>query len=201
MRKVFFSLILVLGLLTSCAAQNENLLLDDFEGALSGGLEGSVDFGAGEGSSVEVTADTSIKYSGSQSLKITFEAVPGGYMWIARGFDLDAQNTQWLIKPAEIKWNEYTAFSFYMYGSDSKAKIAFDIKDNGNEMWRFMVEDNFKGWKQITCPFNAFFCRDDWQPGNADSNANLDFPIKSFQFEPHPEAKGMLCFDKVELIK
>lgn len=200
MRKVFFSLILVLGLLTSCTAQDKSLLLDDFEGAISGGPEGTVDFGAGGGSSVEVSAVTDIKYSGNQSLKIVYDALPGGYMWVARGFDLDAKNANWLIKPQDIQWDKYNAITFYMYGSESGTRVAFDIKDNGNEMWRFMVEDNFKGWKKTICPFNEFFARGDWQPNSADKNAALDFPLKSFQFEPRPEAKGALYFDSVELL-
>jgi hypothetical protein len=63
-----------------------------------------------------------------------------------------------------------------------------------------MVEDNFKGWKEITCPFSEFFVRGDWQPSNADKNAVLNFPIKSFQFEPVPVSKGVVYFDRVELI-
>jgi hypothetical protein len=121
-------------------------------------------------------------------------------MWIARGFDLDAKNAAWLIRPADIDWSKLNAISFYVYGSDSKANIAFDIKDNGYEVWRFMVEDNFVGWQKIVCPFNEFFVRGDWQPNNADKNATLDFPLKSFQFEPLPEAKGTLYFDSVELV-
>ena len=193
------ALILVLSITVSCAAQNKGLLIDDFENPISGGPDGTVDFGAGGGSSVDVIADTGIKYSGKQSLKVTYDAVSGGYMWVARGLGLDAKNTAWLVKPEDIDWKKFKAISFYMYGSDSKARIAFDIKDNGKEMWRYMLEDNFKGWKKITCPFNEFFARSDWQPDNADKNAALDFPIKSFQFEPRPEAKGTLYFDAVEL--
>jgi len=193
------ALILVLSITVSCAAQNKGLLIDDFENPISGGPDGTVDFGAGGGSSVDVIADTGIKYSGKQSLKVTYDAVSGGYMWVARGLGLDAKNTAWLVKPEDIDWKKFKAISFYMYGSDSKARIAFDIKDNGKEMWRYMLEDNFKGWEKITCPFNEFFARSDWQPDNADKNAALDFPIKSFQFEPRPEAKGTLYFDAVEL--
>ena len=201
MRKFFLSLLFVLCLTTFSPAQEKGLLLDDFEGTISGGPDGSVDFGAGGGSTVEVTAATDIKYSGKQSLEVVFDAVQGGYMWVARGYGLDAKNTAWQVLPEDIKWIDFNAFSFYVYGSDSKANIAFDIKDNGNEMWRYMFEDNFKGWKQIICPFNEFFARDDWQPEVADKNTNLDFPIKSFQFEPRLEAKGTLYFDTVELIK
>jgi hypothetical protein len=199
MKVLHFALILCLSMAGLCCAQNQGLLLDDFENPISGGSEGTLDFGAGGGSSVEVTAATDIKYSGNQSIKVVYDAVSGGYMWVARGFGLDAKNTAWLVKLEDIDWAKYKAFTFYVYGSDSKAKIAFDIKDNGNEMWRFMLEDNFTGWKKIVCPFNEFFARDDWQPDNADKNATLDFPIKIFQFEPRPEAKGTLYFDSVEL--
>ena len=122
-------------------------------------------------------------------------------MYVARGFGLDAKNAAWLLNPEEIAWKEYRAFCFYMYGSDSKTKIAFDIKDKGGEIWRFIVEDNFAGWKQIVCPFDEFFARSDWQPENAEKNDFLSFPITSFQFEPRPEARGTVYFDCVELIR
>lgn len=201
MRKALLGLFFIFGVIAFAFAQSESLLIDDFEGVISGSPLGTVDFGAGAGSILEVSADAKIKYSGKQSLKAQYDAVSGGYMWIARGFGLDAQNSAWLIKPEEIIWKDYSAFSFYLYGSSSKVQIAFDIKDSGNEMWRFLVEDNFAGWKQIVCPFKDFFVRDDWQPDSADKNAILDFPIKSFQFEPRPEAKGTLYFDSVSLTK
>ena len=187
--------------LVGCGGAPRQLLLDDFEGPINGGASGTVDFGAGAGSTVEVSAAADIRYSGGQSLKIVYDAVPNGYMWIARGFGLDAKNAGWLVKHDSIPWQKYSAFSFYMYGSNSKAKIAFDIKDDGNEYWRFMVDDNFTGWKQIVCPFKAFFARGDWQPQNADKNAVLNFPVKSFQFEPRPPAKGTVYFDRVELLR
>lgn len=191
---------LILSTAVFCLAQgDEGLLLDDFETRISGGAQGTVDFGSGGDSSVDVAA-ADIKHAGKQSIKITYDASPGGYMWVARGFDLDAENAGWLVKPQDIQWDKYNAISFYMYGSSNNAKIAFDIKDNGNEMWRFMLEDNFTGWRRIVCPFSEFFVRGDWQPNNADKNAALDFPIKSFQFEPRPQAQGIVYFDDVELI-
>ncbi len=194
-------LMLCLTMTGLCCAQSlgQSLLLDDFEGVISGGPQGTVDFGAGNGSSVDVTGAQDIKNSGNQSLKVTYDAVPGGYMYIAKGFGLDASNASWLVKPEEIDWKKYKAFTFYVYGSDSKAEIAFDIKDNGQEIWRFLFQDDFKGWKKIVCPFSEFIVRDDWQPDNADKNATLDFPIKVFQFEPRPEAKGAIYFDTVQL--
>lgn len=191
----------VLGLVGLCFTQEKNLVLDDFEISVSGGPQGTVDFGAGNGSSVEVTQATDIKNTGDKALKVVYDAAPGGYIYVARGTGLDAKNANWTLKPEDIKWENYSAISFYMYGTDSKAKIAFDIKDNGGEIWRFVTEDNFKGWKQIVCKFDKFMVRDDWQPENADKNGKLDFPIKIFQFEPLAGSKGTLYFDTVELVK
>jgi hypothetical protein len=115
-------------------------------------------------------------------------------------------NTNGLDKPEDISWQDYSAIDFYMYGSDSKANITFDIIDNGFEVWRFIFTDNFTGWKQIVCPFSEFRVRSDWQPDNADKNAKLDFPIRAFTIEfsikPSPDGKikeGTFYFDKVEL--
>ncbi len=200
-KAVFLAAIAVLLATGICLAEGNNLLLDDFEVSVSSGPEGTVDFGVGNGSSVEVSASTDIKHSGKQALKVVYDAVPGGYIYVARGTGLDAKNANWILKPTDVKWEEYNAISFYMYGTDSKAKIAFDVKDNGGELWRFILEDNFKGWKQIICSFDKFMVRDDWQPNDADKNGKMDFPIKIFQFEPLPGSKGALYFDTVELVK
>ncbi len=197
----FFILGFVLALTVFCFAQEDNLLIDDFEIVVSGGPEDTVDYGSGGGSSVEVTTVGDIKYSGEKALKITFDAVSGGYMWIARGTGLDAKNAGWQVRPEDIKWEDYKVLSFYIYGNDSKIRIAVDIKDKGNEMWRYLIEDNFKGWKQIICPFSDFFARGDWQPQDAEKDAVLTFPLKSFQFEPLAGAKGAIYIDKVELRK
>jgi len=202
MRKLAFLAALII-LLTAqvCLAEGGNLLLDDFEVSVSGGPEGTVDFGSGNGSTVEVTQSTDIKNSGNLALKVVYDAVDGGYIYVARGTGLDAKNANWGINPADIKWENYSEISFYMYGMDSKAKIAFDIKDSSSEIWRFMVIDDFKGWKKIVASFDKFVVRDDWQPNGADKNGKIDFPIKVFQFEPLPGSKGTLYFDTVELAK
>jgi len=201
MGKIWLAVIFIMLFSAGVFAQEKGLLIDDFEGVISGGAEGTVDYGSGGGSSLEAAADRDFKKSGTQSIKITFDAVNGGYMWIARGSGLDAKNSAWLVKPENIKWNEYRAISFYMSGSASGTEIAFDIKDNSAELWRFMLTDNFKGWKQVVCPFNDFVCRSDWQPESADKNSELDFPLQSFQWEPRPPAQGALYFDDVELLK
>jgi len=197
----FLTALLVFLVAGVCLAAGNDLLLEDFEISVSNGPEGTVDFGAGNGSIVTVTAASDIKNSGNQSLRVVYDAVPGGYIYVSRGSGLDAKNANWTIKPSDIKWEDYSAISFYVYGTDSKGKIAFDIKDNGGEIWRFITEDDFNGWKRVVCSFDKFVVRDDWQPQDADKNAQIDFPIKIFQFEPLSESKGTLYFDTVELVK
>jgi len=201
MKRIFLFLAMTLCITTLTFAQGKEILIDDFEITISGGPDGTVDFGAGNGSAVNVTAATDIKNSGKQSLKVEFDAMPGGYMYIARGYGLDAKNSGWLVKTEDIDWKNVKAIAFSMYGSDSKAQVVVDIKDSGNEMWRFTFDDNFTGWHQIVCPIESFQVRDDWQPDSADKNANLDLPIKSLQFEILPPAKGTLYFDTVLLIE
>jgi hypothetical protein len=200
-KAVFLAAVLFLFATGLSLAADGNLLLDDFEVSVSNGPEGTVDFGAGNGSTVTVTAASDIKNGGNQALKVVYDAVPGGYIYVSRGSGLDAKNANWSIKPSDIKWENYSAISFYVYGTNSKAKIAFDIKDNGGEIWRFITEDDFVGWKKVVCSFDKFAVRDDWQPQDADKNGKLDFPIKIFQFEPLPGSKGTLYFDTVELVK
>jgi hypothetical protein len=202
MKKIGF-LLVVLALLQmgTCLAQGDNLLIDDFEVAVTNGPEGTVDFGSGNGATVSVTTDTEIMNTGNKALKVVYDAVLGGYIYVARGTGLDAKNANWTIKPTDIKWEDYSAISFYVFGADSKASIAFDIKDNGGEIWRFITTDDFKGWKKVVVSFEKFCVRDDWQPNDADKNGQIDFPIKIFQFEPLPESKGTLYFDTIELVK
>ena len=199
MKKVILAVCFVFICSTVSFAEGQDLLIDDFEGSITSGPDGTVDYGAGGGSSVTVSAGKDIKYSGAQSLKVEYDAVSGGYMWIARGFGLDSTNAAWLVKTEDIDWPKYSAISFYVYGNDSKATIVIFKQNTAYEMWRYLFEDNFKGWKKITCPLAEFFPRGDWQPDAADKNTNLDFPVKSYQFEPRPEAKGTLYFDSVTL--
>lgn len=200
-KKIFLITALFLGALGISFAAEDNLLIDDLEITVYGGPDGTVDFGAGNGSSVNVTAARDVKNTGNQSIKVDYDAANGGYIYVARGKSLDAKNADWLVNPKSVKWEEYKGFSFYVYGRDSKARIAFDIKDNGDELWRFVITDDFKGWKKIICDFDKFTVRDDRQPKSADKNAKIDFPVKIFQFEPLPVAKGTLYFDTVELVR
>ncbi|MDD5194757.1 MAG: carbohydrate binding domain-containing protein [Candidatus Omnitrophica bacterium] len=187
-------------LLTNCApAPKSELLIDSFEGELN---KQTVDHGAAAGSSVTVSADTSSLVCGAQSLKIDYELKEGGYMWIARGYNLDVKGAAaWLVEPGSIDWKKYNAISVQVFGSNTGGIIAFDVKDAGGEIWRYLIDDDFSGWKEIVCPFSSFFARMDWQPDTAKKNEILDTPLKSFQFEPKTAGKGSLRIDCVKLTK
>lgn len=196
---LFYSLVLS----TMLYAQDANeLLLDDFEGEIAGGEQGTVDYGSGNGSSVEVKASSEIKQHGAQGLAVTFDAVSGGYIWIARGYDLTVKGAgSWLAEPKDIDFSKYNAIAFYMSGADTKNQVAVDLVDNGGEYWRYLIEDNSAGWKEVVIPLKYFSCRGDWQPDKADKNGELNFPLKAFQFEPRPQGKGTIYFDYVRLVK
>jgi hypothetical protein len=173
------------------------VLIDSFEGPLDAQ---TVDYGASENSQVAVHAYKTLKVCGEQSLKIEYNLKPSGYMWVARGYGLDVAGAgRWEIEPEKIFWKRYNAFSVSMRGRNAGGVIAFDIKDAGGEMWRFLLADDFEGWKEIVCPFEQFFLRGDWQPEDARKDEVLDFPIKSFQFEPRLPGTGVYYFDCVKL--
>ncbi len=198
MKKLFsFSLLMLFFSLSSCNLVNNELAIDSFEGDLN---PTTVDFGASKDSFVKVTADGGIKICGNQSMKVEYDLKSSGYMWIARGYNLDVKGAnKWLVSPDKISWAKFNAFSIYMYGAGTNGIIAFDIKDRYGEMWRFILDDNFKGWKEIICPFSEFFARTDWQPEKATKNDLLDFPIMSFQFEPRTPGKNVFYFDRITL--
>lgn len=199
MKNYFWCFLFIILFLIACGKAPAPLLLDSFEGPINAE---TVDFGSSEGSSLEVEALNSEKACGAQSLKIIYDLKLSGYMWIARGYGLDVEGASaWLIPPDKIEWNKYNALTISMLGMDSGAVIAFDIKDRGGELFRFLIDDDFKGWKEIICKFSAFFPRGDWQPENAEVNGVIDFPIMSFQFEPRMPQKGELIFDCVTLKK
>jgi len=201
MRYRFFPLFISLFLIFSsnCAKGPSELLLDSFEGRIN---KETVDFGSSENSSLKVTASRDIKACGEQSLKLDYQLNPSGYMWVARGYGLDIEGAaQWLIEPEDINWAEYNAFSLSMYGHDSRGVIAFDLKDSGGELWRFFLDDDTSGWKEVVCPFTEFFPRGDWQPEGSDGNQVLDLPIVSFQLEPRIMGRGVYYFDCIKLIR
>lgn len=175
------------------------VLLDDFEGQIS---KETADFGSGNGSKVNVAPSLKTIYSGHQALEVDYNSVKGGYMWIARGYNLDVPGAgQWVKKPQQIDWKQYSGVSFYFYGEGNGAQIAFDVKDAQKEILRYMFTDDTKGWRKISCPFSKFVSRTDWQPQGVPVNKTIDYPVMSFQFEVKSPGEGSFCVDKVEVYK
>lgn len=199
MRSVYFvSTVALIFFLIGCGHQKKELLIDSFEGELN---RETVDFGAGEGSLLSITACREFKVCGEQSLKLDYDLKPSGYMWASRGYNLDVKGAaKWEATPESIDWKRYNALSVQMYGGNLGGVVAFDVKDAGGEMWRFLLDDDFAGWREIICPLVEFFPRRDWQPESARRNEVLDFPIMSFQFEPRFPGKGVYYFDCIKLI-
>ncbi|MFA6280980.1 MAG: carbohydrate binding domain-containing protein [Candidatus Omnitrophota bacterium] len=199
MRNFIVAIFMFIIALGGCDNAPKEVVIDSFEGPLT---KETVDYGAAEGSSVKVAADTNIKICDAQSLKIEYDLKPSGYMWVARGYNLDVKGAAaWSVKPQDVKWRSYHAVSMQIYGSNSGGVIAFDLKDSGGEIWRFIIDDDFTGWKEVICPLKEFFPRKDWQPDTADKNEIMNFPIMSFQFEPRLPGKGTYYFDCIKVIK
>lgn len=197
MNKVFFGVVIALLCVAGCAPAKP-LLIDSFEGPID---KTTVDSGTSEGTTLAVTGDTALKMCGNQSLKIEYDLKNSGYMWIARGYNLDVPGAaQWLIGPKDISWRSYNAISLNVYGAKSSGVIAFDIKDAGGEIWRALIDDDFTGWKEVVIRFKDFFPRKDWQPQTAEVNEKIDYPIMSYQFEPRLPGKGVYYFDCVTLV-
>jgi len=169
--------------------------LDSFEGRLD---HKTVDYGSSDNSLLAVDAAQDIKMCGAQSLKLQYTLEAGGYMWCARGYGLDVLNAVWEKDFQTIPWDQYNAIGFQMYGNQT-GTVAFDIKDAGGELHRYLIQDDFSGWKEIVIPFSQFKAREDWQPQSADGNKKLDFPVKSFQWEPKSVGQGVLYFDCVRV--
>ncbi len=202
MRKIFIIITFVLLIPALRIFAMTNLLIDDFEGSISSGPIESVGTGANGSSTIKIAPDTTIKYSGKQSLKVTFDtSEKTGAAWVTRGYELEeTPNSSWLVKPEEIAWEQYAAISFYIYGANSRSIIKLHIIDSDHEVLEYTLKDDFTGWNKLTCAFADFYTSPSWQSKNAKTNGQVDFPIKSFTFIFPLGQKGTLYFDHAELI-
>lgn len=189
--------------LTACGQQpgekySKTLMIDSYDKPLG---NRQADFGSSSGTSIDVGGYIGAKKCGTKSLRIKYNLLEGGYMYCARGYRLDEPGAAWDgPHPEKIDWNGYSGISLQVHGS-RRGPIAFDVKDSGGELHRFLIDDNFYGWKEIYVPFTSFISRTDWQPQNATVNKVLDFPIFSYQFEPKNPGEGEVYFDCLMLVK
>ncbi len=197
MKRNIFAVVFLMFLSGCVLSPTKPLMLDDFEGKIN---QNTVDFGAGNNSQIDVTVSTDIVNTGKQSLKVAYETVPSGYMWVARGYELDVKGAdKWSMAPQKIRWQGYQGFSFYIYSAKKGVMIAFDVKDKDKEMWRKVFTVKKEGWQEIIVPFGELFARTDWQPENAELNGQIDYPIKSYQFEVRTPGEGVIYIDTVKL--
>ncbi|MCA9403914.1 MAG: hypothetical protein KC897_09045 [Candidatus Omnitrophica bacterium] len=190
-------------ILAACGQQSgekysKSLLIDSYDRPLG---SRQVDFGSSSGTRIEVAGYLGAKKCGAKSLRIKYNLLQGGYMYCARGYRLDAPGALWDgPHPEKIDWNAYSGFSVQVYGS-RRGPIAFDVKDNDGELHRFLIDDNFSGWREIYIPFSSLVSRTDWQPQNITVNKVIDFPIWSYQYEPKNPGEGQVYFDCLQLVK
>jgi hypothetical protein len=193
--------VLVAGILAAgaCTSGVSSFTLDGFEGELTAL---TVDYGSGNGSTVNVSSSQDIKHEGSQSIKVEYNTVSGGYMWVARGYGLDVKGAaEWTASPEAIDWSEWGGLSFYVNGEGDGTMIAFDVKDAGGELWRTVFTIDEPGWQQVQVPFEHLFARTDWQPDSARVDDVLDFPLQSYQLEVRTPGEGVFYVDSVELTR
>ncbi len=196
-RLVLFVLVFLSGLTGCGLITAPDLLLDSFEGEIS---PNTLDYGSSDNSQLTASASSEKRLCGEQSLNLSYDLQPGGYMWAGRGWGLDVEGAScWLVEPGQIEWEKYKAISVAVYGQSSGAMYAFDIRDKGGEIWRYLIDDDFQGWQEIVLPFKGFFARTDWQPDDAETTKTLDFPVKSYQFEPLLPGQRQVYFDCIKL--
>lgn len=202
--KIINHAILILALLISGyfifktnGSKDGSLMLDSFGGEL--GLS-TVACGASSDSSILVEPDTKIKSCGKQSMKVIYNLSKTGNVHCAKGYGLEVPKSRWEISFETVDWLGYGAFSIQFYGNNS-GEVAFDLLDNGGEIYRFMILDNFKGWKEIIIPFSALKPLSDFHQQKAHGNNQIDLPIKAFQLEPMTSGKGSFNVDCVKLVK
>lgn len=195
--QALFSITLLVATIGCSNSADDGVLLDSFEGK---GTQHTIDYGSSGDTKISVSFSSEQKACGRQSLKIDYNLAKGGYMYCARGHGLDIKGALWEgPDPASIEWSSFPSLSVKVYGS-KRGAIAFDVKDSGGEMWRYIINDDFNGWQEVVVPFDMFKVREDWQPQTADGNQQLDFPIKSYQFEPKNPGEGTVYFDCVKLV-
>ncbi|MFE1755315.1 glycoside hydrolase family 3 N-terminal domain-containing protein [Streptomyces anandii] len=101
-------------------------------------------------------------------------------------------------------WSAHQGVRFWWDGQDNGRKIAFEIKDGGengeaSELWTTSFTDDFSGWKRIELPFTDFTYRTDYQPvGGIDHVLGLT-RMWGYAVTLPTGAPGRFAMDDVEL--
>lgn len=171
-RKMTWALTVLLSLLIfglSTSRVTATSLLVDFEGGLPGGWFDFSGGGASVTTAAPVISDSDPlarpgQVGNNTILEATFNATTG-YAGFGQDFSLTTGSQNWI---------NFTAVSFWMYGTNSGNSYQFEIFDNRSdpgtdtaERFDTLFSDNFSGWQQVVIPFADFSRATDFQPGGA----------------------------------
>lgn len=181
-KRLLLALLLVLLTAGLLQAQEDTLLIDDFEHGVPSLIDG---FGNGIGlvpwgnqagnvtlAALQVMEHSEIVLPGqvgaNTALEIRYNVPSGGWGGFTHALN-DGEN--WISQD----WSAYDALSFWLYGNNTGAQIQIDLFDNraaGSttdtaERWYYRVTDDYTGWQQFVIPFTEFQRRTDFQPGGA----------------------------------
>lgn len=103
--------------------------------------------------------------------------------------------------PAKAFTADYSSFNFMVKGTGTYLKYKIILGDAGNESYVFVIEDDSQEWQSLEIPLSDFKRREDYQPANSDNDAELDFPIASFNLEVVDAGTLELWIDAIEAVK
>ncbi|WP_214320443.1 glycoside hydrolase family 3 N-terminal domain-containing protein [Nonomuraea sediminis] len=184
------ALTLVAALLVAPPARAEAgppLTITDFEGD---GLPPGVFAWGNDGPSTPALAVQADTERGGRVLKVDYHVSQWG------GWSHDLTTAQ--------DWSPYEGFSFWVKGTASGQKVAFEIKDGGagagsSELFESSFTDTSASWRQIKVPFTEFTRRTDYQPGGAPTDGELDLVAMWGYAMRLPTTSGTLLWDDVQV--
>jgi beta-glucosidase len=192
----FLALVITLTFLAGCASESkkatakeegskeakpvaESILITDFEDS----SQELITY-AGPQSKVTAVYSTEQAKSGKQSAKVTHNTK-------------DWAGALVVVPKEKGNWTGMKTYRMWVYGSGSNSKFYVDLEDAQKEQFRYVLTDDFKGWKEIVIPLSDFKWRTDWQAPDAVLNKKFDFPMMTVQFCTANLANCTLYFDDI----
>jgi beta-glucosidase len=174
------------------AAASEPLTITDFESA--GVPSGVYAWGNDAASTPTLTIEPGADRPGAPATNRALKSVYNVSQWGGWSHDLTAAQD----------WSPYEGFSFWVNGTGSGQKIAFEIKDGGGsagsaELFESSFTDDTAGWRQVKVAFADFTRRSDYQPGGAPTDGQLDLVAMWGYSMRLPTATGTLTWDDVQV--
>jgi beta-glucanase (GH16 family) len=190
-RILLLPLLLILSI-TVASAQDapEDLIIDDFEGALWAGTtpDGAAGIGMVPWGDTFENVNLSVRLLLPESVLALPERDGEVNDVLAVAYDIDSwggfthaftDGTEWTSQD----WTTHNAVSFWLFGNDTGGSVQMDLFDNRStevsgdsaERWYYRLDDDYTGWRQFSIPFALFQRRTDFQPNGApDDGLGLD---------------------------